>query len=369
MGIARALRSRAKRRAWAAPDRLDSWLVDVVGDRLDAIDAACARGGGAERFALFRDLDADVWALLLTQQYDAYPNIRALLPDVPDPSLQELWNGTSGVVLAAQSVAFYRRLCERFAEHSSVPLSSARALDFGCGWGRLTRFLARDVARGRLYGCDPAQQILDACAQCRVPAVLARSEFVPEALPFDEHFDLAFAFSVFTHLSERAHERCLRALHAALGPGALLVVTVRPPAYARLSPLLSDVSVSAGESHYVFVAHPAEESHPQYEGGEMTYGEAIVTLPYVRERWTPLFDVVAVDLLLAGRPQHRHAHEPEPGTRREVELRLRLQRVEAPRAVVGGADEHRRAGGRGPRSDERQRDQREDDPAGHRRAG
>ena len=106
-------------------------------------------------------------------------------------------------------------------------------LDFGCGWGRMLRFLARDVDPGDLYGCDPVEGILDVCRTTRVPANLARSEFVPERLPFDGPFDLAYAFSVFTHLSERAHERCLRALHAALRPGGVLVVTVRPLEYLR----------------------------------------------------------------------------------------------------------------------------------------
>jgi SAM-dependent methyltransferase len=301
MGIVRALRARAMHRARArpGPERLDSWLATVGGERLAAIEAACARGGGAERFAQFRELDADLWALLLTQQYDSYPAIRALLPDVPDPSLQELWNGTSGVALAEQSAAFYRRLCERFAQFGPGALSGARVLDFGCGWGRLTRFLARDVAPGRLYGCDPSQPILDECARSGVPAVLERSAFVPERVPFDEPFELAFAFSVFTHLSERAHTASLHALHAALAPGAILVVTLRPPAYTRLSPLLRGVTVRNDEPRYVFVPHAAETSHFQYEGGEMTYGETIVTLPYVRERWSPLFELLAVDILLA----------------------------------------------------------------------
>lgn len=76
----------------------DSWLDDLYGDELSRIDAAC-REGGPERFALFRDLGPDVWALLLTHEYDAYPNIRALLPDLPDPSIQEKWTGVSGVPL------------------------------------------------------------------------------------------------------------------------------------------------------------------------------------------------------------------------------------------------------------------------------
>jgi SAM-dependent methyltransferase len=270
----------------AAVTGYDDWLEAAAGDRLRALDEACAEGDRGQ-LARFRELDADVWALLLTQEYDGWPNIRALLPAVPDPALQRGWNGASGGALAVQGAAFYRRLCERYAHHGAVPLADARVLDFGCGWGRLTRMLARDVAPGRLFGCDPSQDILDVCRDNGVPAALARSDFMPDRVPFDERFDLAFAFSVFTHLSEPAHQRSLDALHAALVPGGLLVVTVRPPAYL------------AGDGRpYAFVPHAAEPSHPQYGGGEMTYGETVVTLPYVRERWSDRFALLEVDILL-----------------------------------------------------------------------
>jgi SAM-dependent methyltransferase len=299
-----ALKSRSKAAGLAA-DRYDSWLQHFHAESLGAIDAAC-EGGGPECFALFRDLDVDLWALLLTQEYEIYPNIRSLLPSVPDPSLQELWTGTSGVALASQSAAFYRKLCERFRRHGDRPLADARVLDFGCGWGRLTRFLPRDVKPGRLYGCDPVQWILDVCRQCRVPATLVRSDFLPERLPFSEPFDLVFAFSVFTHLSEAAHEWSLRALHGAMAPGAILVVTVRPPDYLRLSPLMrpaleslsSDRRLSIDEPRHFFVPHPAEDSHPQYEADEMTYGEAVITLPYISERWSSMFELLGVELII-----------------------------------------------------------------------
>jgi SAM-dependent methyltransferase len=296
MRIGRALRSRATRSA-APAERHDSWLQQYHGERLAEIDAACA-AGGPERYALFRELDLDLWTLLLLGQYDAYPNIRALLPDMPDPALQELWNGASGLTLAAMGAGFYGKLRQRFGEHGRVPLAGARVLDFGCGWGRLTRFLARDVDPGALHGCDPVQMILDVCRQTRVPATVARSEFVPERLPFEGPFDLAFAFSVFTHLSEPAHESALRALHAGLAPEAILVVTVRPPGYLHVSPLLRPTPMRSGEARYLFVPHAAEDSHPQYGGGEMTYGETVITLPYVRERWAPLFELLEVDLLV-----------------------------------------------------------------------
>jgi trans-aconitate methyltransferase len=283
--LARRVRARRAPAPPPAAGRHDEWLRLAAGDALDALDAECA--AGAVPLTRFAALDTDVWALLLTQEYDGWPHVRAALPGVPDPALQAAWNGVSGAALAAQGAAFYRRLRERYAQHGAVPLGEARVLDFGCGWGRLTRMLARDVAPGRLYGVDPTQAILDTCRAHGVPAALARSDFLPERLPFDGPFDLAFAFSVFTHLSEPAHRRALDALHAGMAPGGILVVTVRPPSY------LPDA-----DAPYAFVPHAADPNHPQYEGGEMTYGETVVTLPYVRERWADRFALLDVDILL-----------------------------------------------------------------------
>jgi len=283
---------------------LDWWLGPLYDEKLSAIDAACADRKSAD-FALFRDLDDDLWAVLLSRDYAAYPNIRALLPSAPAPDLQQRWNGTSGLELLRQSKAFYAKARGRFAEHGSLPLSDARVLDFGCGWGRLTRFFARDVQPGSLYACDPVTEILDICRRTNVPATIARSEFVPERLPFSEQFDLVFSFSVFTHLSERAHQACLRAIHTGLAPGGIFIATIRSPAYLHQTPLIRAALDSLGpnplaalaEPRYLFVAHGADPNHPQYAGGEMDYGETVITLPYLRRRWGELFELLDISLL------------------------------------------------------------------------
>ncbi len=287
-------------------ERFDSWLAHFYGPRLDALDAACARNASPASYALFRELDADVWAVLLSQQYERYPNIRALLPSMPAASLQEQWNGCSGTALMSQSKAFYVKLRSRFERTGARVLPSARVLDFGCGWGRLTRFLARDVEPGLLFGCDPVNEILDVCRAGRVPAVVARSDFQPQRLPFDEQFDLVFAFSVFTHLSEAAHERCLRAIHESLAPGGIVILTIRPPAYIEqcelmqpLRELVQHDEALLARPRYLFVSHAAVPTHPQYRGdGQIDYGETVVTMSYVRERWSAQFELLEVDLIV-----------------------------------------------------------------------
>ncbi len=293
------------------PHEHDSLLEHLLGGPLAELDAACAAataaGPEAERaaYARFAGLDLDLWAILLTQQQTAFPHIRALLPAVPAPDLQVMWNGLSGAPLASQSAAFYAKVLDRHTTYGLRPLDEARVLDHGVGWGRLVRFFARDVGPGRLFGTDPVQSILDVCRRDRVPAELHRTEFLPDELPVGD-LDLAYAFSVFTHLSEGAAARSLDALHGALRPGGLLVVTIRPPDFLWLDPLLHPQLAQLGPDwraalqrpRHLFVPHPADPGHFQYEGGEMTYGEAVITLPYVRERWAPRFELLDVAPLI-----------------------------------------------------------------------
>jgi SAM-dependent methyltransferase len=287
-----------------AQDGFDWWLTHLYGDELSAIDAACAEPG-PDAFAAFRGLDDGLWTVLLSREYTRYPNIRALLPGAPAPERQRQWNGTSGLELLTQSQDFYATARARFAEHGPKPLAGARVLDFGCGWGRLTRFFARDVGPGALCACDPVEAILEVCRATRVPATLARSDFMPERLPFDGPFDLAYSFSVFTHLSERVHEACLRALHAAIAPGGILIATVRPPSYLWRNPLIRDGLRSLGadplaalaQPRYVFVPHPTDPDHPQLVGDEVDYGETVISIPYIRERWDDRFELLDLSLL------------------------------------------------------------------------
>lgn len=286
--------------------RYQTWLTHYFGRELAEIDSACKRCGPADCMPLFRELPDAVWAMLLSGEYGGYPEIRRVLPHLPPSELQMRWNGASGHELLAQSQAFYTQLKKQAAAHLAQPLSEARVLDYGCGWGRLTRFIARDLQPGFLYGCDPVDEILDIGRESGVEAHFARSEFAPKLLPFEGRFDLIFAFSVFTHLSEAAHRKCLNAIADSLEPGGLGVLTVRPPAYLNHSPLLADARSRLGDrplaaleaGAYAFAPHPADDSHPQFQGEEMSYGEAVIPMAYIREHWTGAFEPVAVDLSL-----------------------------------------------------------------------
>ena len=84
-----------------------------------------------------------------------------------------------------------------------------------------------------------------------------------------------------------------------------MVLTIRPPAYLDYDPKMheardalgSDPVAALAEPRYVFVPHPHDPSHPQYETVAMSYGETVISLPYVRERWSDLFELTDVKVI------------------------------------------------------------------------
>jgi len=167
-------------------------------------------------------------------------------------------------------------------------------LDFGCGWGRLTRLFAKDLPPSQIFGCDPDGNILEWCRD--VPGTFRQSETKPQRLPFEERFDLAFAFSVFTHLGPSTHETALNALHASIETEGLLIATIRPREFleiraADLATLPADAiePLLAAYDQGKYVHHPY--NLPPVEG-EVPYGEAIIPLAYIEQNWTDRFEIL-----------------------------------------------------------------------------
>jgi SAM-dependent methyltransferase len=205
---------------------IDGWLTGFAGPQLDAIDdQLAAEGGSLDNYRLFRNLDDWTWALLLSRRYTRYLSILETVPHVPEPELQQRWSGAHGLTLLSRSLASYRHLRSMHARHGSGELPTARILDSGCGWGRLTRFFCRDVDPGCLHACEPDEELLQICRRSHLPAVLHQTD-----RPSEGNFDLVYSSSVFPHLSEASTVTYLTALHESLNPGGLLVLTIPPPA-------------------------------------------------------------------------------------------------------------------------------------------
>lgn len=98
-----------------------------------------------------------------------------------------------------------------------------RWLDFGCGYGRVLRFLVERVPPGRITATDVIEEGAEFC----------RSEFGVTALPSRREldsirlgsFDFIYAISLITHLNERNSEAFLRLVGDSLTDGGIVMFT------------------------------------------------------------------------------------------------------------------------------------------------
>jgi SAM-dependent methyltransferase len=131
-----------------------------------------------------------------------YPALSKILPRMSSHEVQKTWTGASGVELLKQTLAFTRIVENTFVRHMGRTLHDASILDFGCGYGRILRMMYHYSNPDQIWGVDPWDMSIATCKDDGVLGHLAQSERVPESLPAGEtKFDLAFAFSVFTHLA------------------------------------------------------------------------------------------------------------------------------------------------------------------------
>lgn len=141
---------------------------------------------------------------------------------------------------AAEIEAVLRR-----AEASGMASSRRRALDFGCGAGRLTQAMATHFAR--CDGVDISDSMLQVARQHdRYPdRCTYHLNASPDlALFADASFDFVYSTLVLQHMEPRYSKPYIRELLRVLAPGGLLVFqlpsqrsTEQPPADARQTPI------------------------------------------------------------------------------------------------------------------------------------
>ncbi|HEY6762301.1 MAG TPA: class I SAM-dependent methyltransferase [Baekduia sp.] len=205
------------------------------------------------------------------------------------------------------------------------PAAGARALDFGCGSGRVLRQFARAAEPGQLVGCDIDAPCV-AWVREHLPVVEAHVTGERPPLPFaDATFDVAWSMSVFSHLTD-TWAAWLLELRRVVRPGGRLLI-----------------SVAGGGASEQLAGEPWDPDRigmtvrgygrPWRAGGPMVLHSEW----WIRAHWGRVFDVVAFtpgglagqDLVLLERPDTAAAPPseaallaPEPDEPRELAAAL-----------------------------------------------
>ncbi len=146
---------------------------------------------------------------------DIAPNDLMYLPDYPDHYFN-VGRSAIRVILAA--------LLARF-EHHGGDAEIADVLDFGCGHGRVARYLRAAFPAAGLAVCDYDPTGVAWCVEHFGCQAIAE--------PAPESFDIVWLGSVFTHLPAAISDHVLTVVAGALRPNGILVFTSQGR-YARM---------------------------------------------------------------------------------------------------------------------------------------
>jgi 2-polyprenyl-3-methyl-5-hydroxy-6-metoxy-1,4-benzoquinol methylase len=156
-------------------------------------------------------------------------------PPLPPEEFQRAWVGGAGVETFQEAMAFCRLLKSALAAADYKLDPDSRLLDIGVGWGRIYRVLLRETPH--IVGIDVVQHCIDLC-QSAFPG--GKFELSPLAPPYrfsDGEFDVAYLYSVLSHLNEPLFLAILREAARVVRKGGFVVFTTLRPSEDVLRPI------------------------------------------------------------------------------------------------------------------------------------
>lgn len=204
----------------------------------------------------------------------------------PDPG----WFWKSGGMSIANIETMLSIVGTSFADYP-------RALEFGCGCGRMLLHLREVTEKTELHAVDIDAQSA-AWVQRHIPWVKCsvNDPLPPLAFP-DGHFDLVFNQSVFTHLDENYQDAWLGELARVTKPGGALVLSVSGEhPFSELVKALRDAGADPAKLiarfHAKGIVFIDDDS---YVGGPFPdfYHSTFHAPWYVFEHWGRFFDIKA----------------------------------------------------------------------------
>lgn len=218
-------------------------------------------------------------------------------PTPPIPNIQRVIGDTNTTRFLMGGAIIFKNIEHYLAELGHTWADFPRILDWGCGAGRVTRYMISDTGSA-VTGVDIDP---DNIAWCRQAYPEGRFEHVPLRPPMafgDGAFDLAIGLSVMTHLQEADQFLWLGELQRVVRPGGLVFLSVQGPtqfAYNRFPPHLYRQVQELG-----YLDLSRDGALDAVIEDKDYYRAAMHSRAYIAERWGQYFEVVAIVDAIAG---------------------------------------------------------------------
>ena len=223
------------------------------------------------------------------------------LPGFPPDEFQRNSIGSSGKHALSEGFNFYSEI-KQYAANLGRPLSrDSHILDFGCGWARMMRFFLKDVVADNLYGIDVDPAMIDICVNTVRQGNYSVVKPEPPTQFSNNSFDVVYAYSVFSHLSEPVHIKWVEEFSRILKPGGIMIVTTQARRFIDFCRSFRDQNHESGWHNGLANSFlDTEAAFADYDNGKFLYsatgggaarpasfyGEAIISPGYIKREWT-----------------------------------------------------------------------------------
>ena len=232
------------------------------------------------------------------------PILRSLVAPIPPVNLRSIVANPTEEVFLWEGFRDTCRFMDLFKEWTENEYPERpRILDFGCGCGRLTRFLSM-VPNLSVSACDLNPDHIEWCQQ-NLPNIVATVNRPEPPLPFTSGaFDFAYLLSVFTHLREPATMAWIVELSRVVRPGGLVIITThgyltlqtieRSTAHQKLVEIsgekAAEIALAMKDDGYVYVPYRPEVQVNANVNTE--YGNSFIDPDHAKASWSSHFEVL-----------------------------------------------------------------------------
>jgi SAM-dependent methyltransferase len=210
------------------------------------------------------------------------PSLAACVLPIPPLALRAITAEIEPPMFLYTGFLDLMHLVALYDQHAASRPGRPRVLDFGCGCGRLTRFL--DPVRWDAHASEVNPDHVEWC-RANMPDVDIRLNGYAPPLAFgDGYFDFVFSLSIFSHLSEKMLGVWLRELARVSKPGGVVMVTFHGAHALRVTAKSADhqamLQLSAKDAHDVLDRLPRQHVVLLPYGEELIRGAKVGTPDY-----------------------------------------------------------------------------------------
>ena len=261
----------------------------------------------SDSWCRIRRISDDEWLKMLVESVHT-PVIHGIkMPGFPPEHIQKQFVGSSYENALKEGYNFYL-LIKKYAEKYGLTVDSqTKILDFGCGWGRITRILLKDCDPKNIWGVDVDPSIISVCKETIKGVNFVQCNALPPLKFPDNSFDIIDAYSVFSHLSEDYAMQWIQEFSRILKPGGILLATTQSGRFLDFCQSVRDNHLSGGWYNSLKMSFvDIDRCRKDYENGAFLfsptgggdyrdktfYGEAIIPEKYIRRTYSKFLDPV-----------------------------------------------------------------------------